>query len=176
MVRRRRIRHAGAGSSTDAPRDRWPWLRPAYRERQTTRPFTGRGELLPFPPTFHHPAYRTIPCAPLLLITPVQKKKRICITTRVIPPLAAAPATERSERVGEEAEESQRQALCTYAPVPVSACVLFIGRAVFTHLCGISHPAWRTFHTIRTDAAWLSQYTHRYRSVNWVRAAPRHPH
>ncbi|WP_260223880.1 hypothetical protein, partial [Escherichia coli] len=48
----------------------------------------------------------------------MQKKKRICITTRVIPPLAAAPATERSERVGEEAEESQRQALCTYAPVP----------------------------------------------------------
>ena len=47
-----------------------------------------------------------------------KKKKRICITTSVIPPLAAAPATERSERVGEEAEESQRQALCTYAPVP----------------------------------------------------------
>ncbi len=62
----------------------------------------------------------------------MQKKKRICITTRVIPPLAAAPATERSERVGEEAEESQMQALCTYAPVPVSACVLFIGCAVFT--------------------------------------------
>ena len=176
MVRRRRIRHAGAGSSTDAPRDRWPWLRPAYRERQTTRPFTGRGELLPFPPTFHHPAYRTIPCAPQLLITPVQKKKRICITTRVIPPLAAAPATERSERVGEEAEESQRQALCTYAPVPVSACVLFIGCAVFTsvrlftpdmvHFPSMSAPMQNE----------ISQYTHRYRSVNWVRAAPRHPH
>ncbi len=152
MVRRRRIRHAGAGSSTDAPRDRWPWLRPAYRERQTTRPFTGRGELLPFPPTFHHPAYRTIPCAPLLLITPVQKKKRICITTRVIPPLAAAPATERSERVGEEAEESQRQALCTYAPVPVSACVLFIGRAVFTHLCGFLLLTCCTSHPLCTDA------------------------
>ena len=37
---------------------------------------------------------------------------------REVTPLAAAPATERSERVGEEAEESQRQALCTYAPVP----------------------------------------------------------
>ncbi|WP_216089241.1 hypothetical protein, partial [Shigella flexneri] len=36
----------------------------------------------------------------------------------MIPPRAAAPATERSERVGEEAEESQRQAFCTYAPVP----------------------------------------------------------
>lgn len=176
MVRRRRIRHAGAGSSTDAPRDRWPWLRPAYRERQTTRPFTGRGELLPFPPTFHHPAYRTIPCAPQLLITPVQKKKRLCITTRVIPPLAAAPATERSERVGEEAEESQMQALCTYAPVPVSACVLFIGCAVFTsvrlftpdmvHFPSMSAPMQNE----------ISQYTHRYRSVNWVRAAPRHPH
>ena len=51
---------------------------------------------------------------------------------REVAPLAAAPATERSERVGEEAEESQMQALCTYAPVPVSACVLFIGCAVFT--------------------------------------------
>ena len=37
-----------------------------------------------------------------------KKKKRICITTRVIPPLAAAPATERSERVGEEAEENRK--------------------------------------------------------------------
>ena len=36
---------------------------------------------------------------------------------------------------------------------------------LLTHLCGISHPAWRTFHTIRTDAAWLSQYTLRYRYV-----------
>ncbi|CDK50942.1 hypothetical protein [Escherichia coli IS5] len=24
---------------------------------------------------------------------------------------------------------------------------------LLTHLCGISHPAWRAFHTIRTDAA-----------------------
>ncbi|EHW07585.1 hypothetical protein ECDEC8C_6423 [Escherichia coli DEC8C] len=24
---------------------------------------------------------------------------------------------------------------------------------LLTHLCGISHPAWGTFHTIRTDAA-----------------------
>ncbi|WP_250217953.1 hypothetical protein, partial [Escherichia coli] len=36
---------------------------------------------------------------------------------------------------------------------------------LLTHLCGISHPVWRTFHTIRTDAAWLSQYTLRYRYV-----------
>ncbi|HFI1561594.1 TPA: hypothetical protein ACGPMT_004588, partial [Salmonella enterica] len=81
-----------------------------------------------------------------------KKKKRICITTRVIPPLAAAPATERSERVGEEAEESPRQALCTYAPVPVSACVLFIGGAVFTHLCGFLLLTWCTFHPLCTDA------------------------
>ncbi|EFO1064949.1 hypothetical protein DWS81_26145 [Escherichia coli] len=42
---------------------------------------------------------------------------------------------------------------------------------LLTHLCGISHPAWRTFHTIRTDAAWLSQYTFRYRYVtgSWLR-------
>ena len=32
------------------------------------------------------------------------------------PPLAAAPATERSERVGEEAEESRLSDLSTYAP------------------------------------------------------------
>ncbi|MDO2326584.1 hypothetical protein Q2459_26305, partial [Escherichia coli] len=49
--------------------------------------------------------------------------------------------TERSERVSEEAEERRKL------------------HFLLTHLCGISHPAWRTFHTIRTDAAWLSQYT-----------------
>ncbi|EFG6538942.1 hypothetical protein BMO46_004345 [Escherichia coli] len=36
---------------------------------------------------------------------------------------------------------------------------------LLTHQCGISHPAWSTFYTIRTDAAWLSQYTLRYRYV-----------
>ncbi|EHO7054976.1 hypothetical protein KJI57_005093 [Escherichia coli] len=36
---------------------------------------------------------------------------------------------------------------------------------LLTHLCGISHRTWCTFHTIRTDAAWLSQYTLRYRYV-----------
>ncbi|MDS0708191.1 hypothetical protein NOI85_27705, partial [Escherichia coli] len=75
-----------------------------------------------------------------------KKKKRISITTRVIPPLAAAPATERSERVGEEAEESQMQALCTYAPVPVSACALFL------HLCGFLLLTWCTSHPFCTDA------------------------
>ncbi len=65
--------------------------------------------------------------------------------------------TERSESVSEEAEERLNW------------------HFLLTHLCGISHRTWRTFHTIRTDAEWLSQYTHRYRSVNWVRAAPRHP-
>lgn len=43
--------------------------------------------------------------------------------------------TERSESVSEEAEER----LMRYV--------------LLTHLCGISHPAWRAFHTIRTDAA-----------------------
>ncbi|EBV1314224.1 hypothetical protein A3S70_23050, partial [Salmonella enterica subsp. enterica serovar Enteritidis] len=62
------------------------------------------------------------------------KKKRIGITTRVIRPLAAAPATERSERVGEEAEKCPD--------------VHFL----LTHLCGISHRTWRTSHTIRSDA------------------------
>ncbi|EAA1365076.1 hypothetical protein DX736_22345 [Shigella flexneri] len=42
---------------------------------------------------------------------------------------------------------------------------------LLTHLCGISHPVWRTFHTICTDAAWLSPYTLRYRYVtgSWLR-------
>ena len=40
------------------------------------------------------------------------------------PPLAAAPATERSERVGEEAEESRLSDLSTCAPVSLSACDL----------------------------------------------------
>ncbi|EML8860135.1 hypothetical protein V9V65_004799 [Escherichia coli] len=29
---------------------------------------------------------------------------------------------------------------------------------LLTHLCGISHRIWRSFLTICTDAAWLSQY------------------
>ena len=37
------------------------------------------------------------------------------------PPLAAAPATERSERVGEEAEFLRKSDLSTYAPVFLSA-------------------------------------------------------
>ena len=36
------------------------------------------------------------------------------------PPLAAAPATERSERVGEEAEFLRELDLSTYAPVSFS--------------------------------------------------------
>lgn len=42
---------------------------------------------------------------------------------------------------------------------------------LLTHLCSISHPAWRTFYTMCTDAAWLSQYTLRYRYVtgSWLR-------
>ncbi|HGU1680784.1 TPA: hypothetical protein ACM7B1_004606 [Escherichia coli] len=55
--------------------------------------------------------------------------------------------TERSESVSEEAEERLNW------------------HFLLTHLCGISHRTWRTFHTIRTDAEWLSQYTLRYRYV-----------
>ncbi|EAA4225486.1 hypothetical protein BXI60_23055 [Salmonella enterica subsp. enterica serovar Enteritidis] len=36
---------------------------------------------------------------------------------------------------------------------------------LLTHLCGISHRIWCTLSTICTDAAWLSQYTLRYRYV-----------
>ncbi|MDJ5539841.1 hypothetical protein M9570_24450, partial [Salmonella sp. SC43] len=36
------------------------------------------------------------------------KKKKDLHHVRVIPPLAAAPATERSERVGEEAEVNRK--------------------------------------------------------------------
>ncbi|WP_249818611.1 hypothetical protein, partial [Escherichia coli] len=43
--------------------------------------------------------------------------------------------TERSESVSEEAEKRLDV------------------HSLLTHLCGISHPAWRTFHTIRTVAA-----------------------
>lgn len=43
--------------------------------------------------------------------------------------------TERSESVSEEAEERP-------------GCYVLL-----THLCGISHRSWCTFHTIRTDAA-----------------------
>lgn len=55
--------------------------------------------------------------------------------------------TERSESVSEEAEERLNW------------------HFLLTHLCGISHRTWRTFHTIRTDAEWLSQCTLRYRYV-----------
>ncbi|WP_423258830.1 hypothetical protein, partial [Escherichia coli] len=80
---------------------------------------------------------------PQLLITPVQKKKRICITTRVITPLAAAPATERSERVGEEAEDLRWPALCTYAPAThcaqIRAVKIFMAiKAILLHRADIS--------------------------------------
>ncbi len=71
-----------------------------------------------------------------------------CVTVFVCVSTARrSRTTERSESVSEEAEKRLD--------------VHFL----LTHLCGISHPVWRTFHTIRTDAAWLSQYTLRYRYV-----------
>ncbi|WP_269224915.1 hypothetical protein, partial [Escherichia coli] len=54
---------------------------------------------------------------------------------------------ERSESVSEEAEKR------------------LDAHFLRTHLCGLSHPAWGTCHTLRTDAAELSQYTLRYRYV-----------
>ncbi|MCI4495195.1 hypothetical protein, partial [Escherichia coli] len=54
---------------------------------------------------------------------------------------------ERSESVSEEAE--------------TRLDVHFL----LTLLCGISHPVWRTGHSIRTDAAGLSQSSRRYRYV-----------
>ncbi|EAP4088005.1 hypothetical protein JZ09_24180 [Salmonella enterica] len=46
---------------------------------------------------------------------------------------------------------------------------------LLTHLCGISHRIWCTFHTICTDAAWLSQYTLRYRYVTGSGLRPETP-
>ncbi|EFA2309761.1 TPA: hypothetical protein RZ556_005234 [Escherichia coli] len=50
-------------------------------------------------------------------------------------PARRSRTTERSESVSEEAEKRLDV------------------HSLLTHLCGISHPAWRTFHTIRTVAA-----------------------
>ena len=116
-------------------------------------PFLGWGGSLPVPQNAHQPAYGTAPCRTAITdCSTAKKKKDPYRIEREITPLAAAPATERSERVGEEAEEALRQALCTYAPVPVPACVLFIGCAVFTHLCGFLLLTWSTFHPLCTDA------------------------
>ncbi len=49
---------------------------------------------------------------------------KLSAVMREPPPLAAAPATERSERVGEEAECLRQSDLSTYAPVFLSAHVL----------------------------------------------------
>ena len=106
MVRRRRIRHAGAGSSTDAPRDRWPWLRPAYRERQTIRPFAGRGELLPFPQTLHHPAYRTDPNSTATTDNSRAKKKQNCRT--ICERSHRSPQPQRPNVVSEWARKRKR--------------------------------------------------------------------
>ncbi|TGH51435.1 hypothetical protein E5S56_24000 [Escherichia coli] len=48
---------------------------------------------------------------------------------------------------------------------------------LLTHLCGISHRPWRTFHTIRTDAGCrIVKPVYTPLSLrDWVMAAPRHP-
>ncbi|EOA5264207.1 hypothetical protein ACM86C_005230 [Escherichia coli] len=68
-------------------------------------------------------------------------------------PARRSRTTERSESVSEEAEEHRHL------------------HVLLTHLCGISHRTWCTFHTILTDAKRLSQYTLRYRYVtgSWLR-------
>lgn len=117
MVRRRRIRHAGAGSSTDALRDRWPWLRLAYRKRQTTRPLVGRGELLPFLSSLHHLACGTDTYSTAITDSFNAKKKN-----------RSEPLRERSLRspqVDDRAERANRRGsgrepvanLSTYAPL-----------------------------------------------------------
>ena len=56
-------------------------------------------------------------------------------------------------------------ALASHLGFTVAVERSLIWHFLLTHLCGISHRTWRTFHTIRTDAEWLSQYTLRYRYV-----------
>ncbi len=63
-------------------------------------------------------------CSPVLSgLSPYAVDKPSAVM-REPPPLAAAPATERSERVGEEAEFLRKSDLSTYAPVFLSAHVL----------------------------------------------------
>ncbi|HFG6575280.1 TPA: hypothetical protein ACGICL_004811, partial [Salmonella enterica subsp. enterica serovar Typhimurium] len=71
-----------------------------------------------------------------------KKKKDPHRIEREIPPLAAAPATERSERVGEEAEDLRRPALCTYAPAThcaqIRAVKIFMAiKAILLHRADI---------------------------------------
>uniref|UniRef100_UPI00388E92DF hypothetical protein n=1 Tax=Escherichia coli TaxID=562 RepID=UPI00388E92DF len=49
----------------------------------------------------------------------------------MIPPLAAAPATERSERVGEEAEESEASIVHLRACASVRVCVVYRARCFY---------------------------------------------
>ena len=60
---------------------------------------------MPVPQNAHQPAYGTAPCRTAITdCSTAKKKKDPYRIEREITPLAAAPATERSERVGEEAE------------------------------------------------------------------------
>ncbi len=65
--------------------------------------------------------------------------------------------TERSESVSEEAEERLNW------------------HFLLTHLCGISHRTWRTFHTIRTDAELLLLHTPRHRHGRSIGLRPDTP-
>ena len=63
-------------------------------------------------------------CLPVLSCLSPYSVDKLSAVMLEPPPLAAAPATERSERVGEEAEFLRQSDLSTYAPVFLSAHVL----------------------------------------------------
>ena len=64
---------------------------------------------MPVPQNAHQPAYGTAPCRTAITDCSTAKKKNDPYRIeREITPLAAAPATERSERVGEEAEVNRK--------------------------------------------------------------------
>ncbi|TFZ25901.1 hypothetical protein DM870_25825 [Escherichia coli] len=69
----------------------------------------------------------------LLALSPDSVDNRITVFERA-DTARHSRTTERSESVSEEAEKR-----------------LYV-HFLLTHLCGISHPAWCAFHTIRTDA------------------------
>ena len=69
----------------------------------------------------------------LLVLSPDSVDNRIAVFEQA-DSARRSRTTERSESVSEEAEKRLDE------------------HFLLTHLCGISHPAWCTFHTILTDA------------------------
>lgn len=91
------------------------------------------------------------------------------------PPLAAAPATERSERVGEEAEFHRQSDLSTYAPVFLSAHVLTRppGLSAGENVHGQAATAFASPFMVPCCAALQSASVHCYRVLPPVRAGVR---